>query len=235
MKVVALIQARHNSARFPNKIMADICGRSMLQRVLARVQRCTGIDVIKVCTPETYSHLGIREEDVLGRFAQAAISNGANAILRITADCPLIDPELIDAMLDQAIASEPDYCAIDVWEPGIEANSYKFPEGLDAEFITASALSTANMCADQPYDREHVTPYIKQRPETFQLSWVTPSADYCGMKWSVDTPDDLEFVRAVYQRLREQFTWDDVVELLRVEPQLLDLNGQSWRPTKYEY
>ncbi len=232
MNVVAILQARMGSSRLPGKVLADLAGRTMLARVVRRARRATLIDQVVVATSvgpgddpivEECDRLSVAcfrgsERDVLGRFHRAAIAFSADAAVRITADCPLIDPVVADAVIRAFLDAGPDYAS----------NTLRrtYPRGLDTEVIAASALARAWRDARHPYERTHVTPYIYQHPEQFRLLAVTGPEDLSGGRWTVDSQEDLEFVRTVYRRMPgdDEFSWRDVCRLLADEPTLSAIN-----------
>ena len=244
MTTVCVIQARINSTRLPRKILADICGKTMLERVKERVKQCTGIsDVFVSFSGNSFEHRlvgeqilmsGFDESDVLTRiyhYATHPRHGTPDAILRVTADCPLFDPDWADNLIRLATSADLHYAYIEVDVPQIEGQSFRFPEGLDCEFISMEALEAAFKEATELADREHVTPWISRNWERFQKGSITPSLDYSGLKWSVDTQADLDFVRAVYKELSGiDFRMNDVIDLLTSNPELLVINGQTWRP-----
>jgi spore coat polysaccharide biosynthesis protein SpsF len=253
MKVVALVQARMGSTRLPGKVLMDIGGMSMLGRVVRRVQRTRLVQqTIVAATRESADepivreceHLGVEvvrgsEQDVLDRFYQAASFCGATSVVRITSDCPLIDPGVIDRVVRAFQRHGPDYAS------NVLRRTY--PRGLDTEVISYSALERAWREAIEPYQRVHVTPYLYQHPERFRLLSVTRwtgaaappshasqpatrsrrlSADAGQHRWTVDTQEDLSFVQEVYRRLGndDSFRWTDVLDLLAQDPALAELN-----------
>ena len=232
MKTIAIIQARMGSTRLPGKVLEDIAGRSMLARVCRRVGRATTVDELLVATTvapadravaDECERLGVAcfrgsEDDVLDRYRQAAQHHGAGVIVRVTADCPLIDPGVIDTVVHSFRATRPDYAS----------NTLRrtWPRGLDCEVMSVEALDRADHEATEPYQRAHVTPYIHQHPERFRLHAVTCDEDLGALRWTVDTPEDLEFIRAVYDRLAgdERLCWRDVSRVLGAEPRVAELN-----------
>ena len=158
------------------------------------------------------------ENDVLDRYFRAAQLTKAEAVVRITADCPLIDPEVTDKTVAAFIAEKPAYAS------NVVVRTY--PRGLDTEVMTLQALERAWRSATQRYEREHVTPYIYEHPGEFRIVSVTSEADYSQHRWTVDTPEDLEFVRAIYSRLedKETFRGPDVLAILNDHPELMELN-----------
>jgi spore coat polysaccharide biosynthesis protein SpsF len=232
MRVVAIIQARLGSTRLPGKVLLDIGGSTMLARVVRRTRRARSLDgvvvattledvdgaVVAECRKLAVPVFQGDEQDVLDRCYQAARAHRAEAIVRITSDCPLIEPEVIDKVVQAFLDAQPDYAS--------NTLERTYPRGLDTEVMTLSALERAWRQATEPYQRAHVTSYLYQNPERFRLLSVTNNQDYSGYRWTVDTLDDLTFVREVYRKLGGDDTihWRDVVTLLAREPQLIELN-----------
>ena len=232
MKVVAILQARMGSTRLPGKVLLDLAGRTMLARVVRRVRRAPGIDEVVVATSVASGDDPIVEEcrrldaacfrgsepDVLDRYYRAAAALQADVAVRITADCPLIDPGESGRVVRAFLERKPDYAS------NILCRTY--PRGLDTEVMTAATLARAWREATEPYQRTHVTPYVYQHPERFRLLAVTGEEDLSVHRWTVDAPDDLELVRAVYLRMdgEDAFSWHDVLRLVREEPWLGELN-----------
>ena len=232
---IAIVQARMNSSRLPGKVLLDIEGQTMLARVVQRVRRSRLVDEVVVATTvkpaddavaEAAESLGVRatrgsEEDVLGRFHDAAESLDAGVIVRICADSPFVDPDVCD----QAIAS---YRSA---EPPVDYASNKlqpsFPLGLDVEVFSRGALDRAWREATESFQRSHVTVYMYDNPAAFRLAPVTTDIDRHAWRWTVDTPEDLEFARRVYARLGggNDFSWLDVACLIEREPELADINS----------
>lgn len=232
MRVVAIIQARMGSTRLPGKVMEDIGGHTMLARVVERTKRAELLHEVVVATTvdlgdevivDECQRLAVpvyrgKENDVLDRYYQAASLHQGDTIVRITSDSPLIDPTVVDRVIGAFLAEAPDY-ASNVIERA-------YPLGLDTEVMTMSALTRAWQEARQAYERVHVTPYIYEHPELFRLLHVKGEADYSHYRWTVDMPEDLAFVRAVYRRLGndESIGWEDVVDLLEKDPSLAKIN-----------
>jgi len=219
MRVVAIIQARLGSTRLPGKVLADVGGRSMLGRVCDRARRAALVDQVVVATTlepddqqvvDECARLQVAcfrgsTEDVLERYDQAARAFEADAVVRITADCPLIDPQVIDLVVGafQEARQALQHSASLLYASNTLRRTW--PRGLDVEVMTAAALAQACREAREPYQRTHVTPYIYQHPDLFRLLAVTqrvPGPEDLGhWRWTVDVPEDLDFVRAVYGRL----------------------------------
>jgi spore coat polysaccharide biosynthesis protein SpsF len=232
VNVVAIIQARMGSTRLAGKVLKDLCGETVLARVVDRTRRATLLSEVVVATSVQAADDAIVQEcrrlsvpcfrgneaDVLDRYYRAAEKFSAEAIVRITSDCPLIDPEVSSKTIRAFLEQHPDY-ASNVLER-------TYPRGLDTEVMTFAALERAWGDAHDPYQREHVTPFLYQHPERFRLVSVTGDRDYSQYRWTLDTMEDLEFVRAVYERCAEALdpTWQDVLRILEKEPDLAAIN-----------
>jgi spore coat polysaccharide biosynthesis protein SpsF (cytidylyltransferase family) len=232
MHTIAIVQARMASSRLPGKVLADLAGRSMLARVVRRVERAASVDRVVVATTDQASddpiaaecaRLGVaafrgQATDVLDRFYRAAREYRADAFARITADCPLADPALIDECVTAFAAAGADHAS--------NAYQRRYPRGLDVEVVRTTALERAWREARLPYERAHVTPFIYARREQFQLLPVTGNEGHSHLRWTVDTADDLRLARAIYRRLGpdDRFGWRDVLELIQREPRLAALN-----------
>jgi spore coat polysaccharide biosynthesis protein SpsF len=165
---------------------------------------------------------------VLDRYFRAAQLCKAAVIVRITSDCPLIDPEVTDKTIAAFLETRPDYAS--------NVLTRTYPRGLDTEVMSLSSLARAWQEARKPYEREHVTPFFYEHPAEFRLLSVTGDANYSGHRWTVDTSQDLEFVRAIYDRLNghPSFLWRDVLDVLDREPGLMDLNRSVLQKTLHE-
>jgi spore coat polysaccharide biosynthesis protein SpsF len=231
LKVVAIIQARVGSTRLPGKVLKDLEGETVLARVVGRLRRARLITellvattdrpaddaIVKECRSLSVSVSRGDQDDVLDRYFRAAQLAEAHVVVRITSDCPLIDPEITDKTIAAFLEARPDYAS--------NCLALTYPRGLDTEVMSLAALGRAWQEALKPYEREHVTPYIYEHPAEFTLLSVADDADHSGHRWTVDTPEDLEFVRAVYARFKnDTFLWRDVIGLLEREPALMELN-----------
>ncbi|GAB4364340.1 MAG: glycosyltransferase family protein [Deltaproteobacteria bacterium] len=233
---VIIVQARMASVRLPGKVLMDLCGKPMLSRQLARLRRCRYADEIVVATTDRRiddpvvdlaTREGFRcfrgsESDVLSRYRGAARESRADLVVRITADCPLIDP----AQTDRVIR------ALDEGATGYDYASNtlerRFPRGLDTEALFADVLERVHRMATSPSAREHVTSFIhRERPELFRLLSVTDEEDHSDLRWTVDEPEDLLFVRKVYEELGDAVVEAGYRELLAFvleRPDLVALN-----------
>ncbi len=239
MKTVAIIQARMGSSRLPGKVLMQICGRSILEHVVLRVRACREVDEIVVATTKTSADAEIvlacqrygvsffrgSEEDVLARYHEAAQQFKADIVVRITADCPLVDPMILEQMLKRFKSllqqSKP---------AAYMSNTMKrtFPRGLDVEVFTFACLQAAHVRAHQPFEREHVTPFMYQHPEQFVLESFTSDEDFSRYRWTVDTEDDLDLIRKIYEALYQDgkiFTTEKTLELLEKSPDLARINS----------
>lgn len=231
-KVVAIIQARVGSTRLPNKVMEDLVGQPMLARVVNRARRAKNLDavvvattaqpaddvIVQLCKRQGWPYLRGSEEDVLDRYYRAALAFEADAIVRITSDTPLIEPEIIDKVINEFLSyPEVDYVSNNLMRT--------FPLGLDVEVIGFDALKRAWHEDDNPVWREHVTPYIYHQPKKFKIRNVANDTDYSYMRWTVDTPEDLTFVRKIYEHFQnDTFTWRQVLHLLELHPEWQEIN-----------
>lgn len=223
------------SERLPGKVMLDIAGQPMLERVVRRLARAGALDTIVVATStqplddviaDTAASLGVgvtrgSEEDVLGRFHQAAREFDAGVCVRVSADSPLIDPDVCDLAVEAFHGADP---TVDYASNKLDPS---FPLGLDVEVFSREALERAASEAKQEFERSHVTVYMYQHPELFSLLPVTTARNLHSWRWTVDTPEDLALAREVFSRLggRNDFSWLDVVRLIEAEPGLAAINS----------
>ena len=234
-QTIAIIQARMGSTRFPGKVLRQVHGIPLIQTLLERLRRAKTIDQIILATSvdpkndplETLvSHLGISvyrgsENDLLDRYYQVAKLHNASTVIRITGDCPLIDPDLVDQVVKDFHAKGVDYLA---------TSEHAFPDGLDTEVFTFHALEQAHQQTTSPYDREHVTPYLKRAPQ-FSRAEFGHGGNHASLRWTVDEPEDFEVIRNVLSDFhpRTDFTWQDVLELNRQKPELFEANQNIGR------
>ena len=212
--LTAIIQSRLGSHRLPRKSMMDICGKPMLGCVIDRVRMAT--ENIIIATPDKEiaeyatsqgvgAHIG-NEDDVLDRYYQAAKKHEVSDIVRITADNPLVDSGLLTDMIVIYKGFHVDYLS--------NTLDRTYPKGLDIEIFSFGALKAAWLEAREPYDREHVTPFMYNHPKIFKLKNVWHSTNLSHLRWTVDYPEDLDFVRDIYSKLGEGFTMNDVLKYL---------------------
>ncbi len=225
-RVVAVIQARMSSSRLPGKVLMPLAGQPLLMFMIDRIKRAQHVDAIIVATSTDQSDDPLAEmldsqniicwrgslNNVLTRFHDAAKSQNADIVLRITGDCPLIEPQLIDACVDMLLAQNLDYVS------NVEPPSY--PDGLDVEAMTMAALSQAENEAALGSEREHVTPFIRNNPDRFARASLESTIDLSALRWTVDYADDLDTVRAMVEAIKGDPVLADRFDFLRVIDQL---------------
>ncbi len=235
MKVGAIIQARMGSTRLPEKIMKNLCGKTVLSHDIERIKQSKLIDEIIIATTTNdsdkiiYSEAikcGVKafrgsEEDVLSRYYYAASENNLDIVMRLTSDCPLIDPKLIDEMLKFYIDNSYDI----VSNAGSDLKNRTYPRGLDTEIFTFKLLETAFNKANEKYQREHVTPYIYEN--TKNIFYYKNDVDYSKYRITLDTEEDFELIKEIYKELyhgEHDFYLDDIIDLFKKKPELYDIN-----------
>lgn len=238
MKVVAIIQARMSSTRLPGKVLKTASGRTMLDRMLERVRQSRTVNQVIVATTTDPSDDPIVRAcrrygaevfrgslpDVLDRYYQAAKLYQAEIIVRLTGDCPLIDPILIDEVVLALIEHRVDFACNRLPPPF----SRTYPIGLDVEACTFQALESAWLNADQKHEREHVLPYLYAVPGRFTILQLNHTEDLGHLRWTLDTPEDLKLLRRVYRYFkgRNDFSWLQVLKLWREKPEMFEVNAQ---------
>jgi spore coat polysaccharide biosynthesis protein SpsF len=241
--ILAILQARMSSSRLPGKVLRPLAGAPMIVRQIERVRRARRIDALVVATSDDPSDDALARaladaevavhrgplDDVLARFATAYAAFGpAEHVVRLTGDCPLADPAVIDATIDRVVGADADYGSNtppDAPFPG----GRTFPKGLDVECMKASALIAAAGHATSPEEREHVTWALHRRSDLYRQAFLSQAADEGEVRWTVDYPGDYAFVAAVYDALwttNPAFTSDDVRALVRARPELARFGGE---------
>jgi spore coat polysaccharide biosynthesis protein SpsF len=235
--ILAILQARVSSSRLPGKVLKPLLGAPMIVRQLERVRRCARIDRIVVATSTDVSDDRLAKvaadagvavfrgslADVLDRFHGAAQQHIPHTVVRLTADCPLADPRLIDRVIEFYLKGGYDY-ATNALRP-------TYPDGLDVEVFRASCLEDAWREATLPSEREHVTPFIHRRPERYRIGHFAGDIDLSALRWTVDEALDFELVSTIYAALyptKHDFGTADVLQLLEERPELKTVN------TRYE-
>ncbi|MDB5445112.1 MAG: flagellin modification protein FlmC [Phenylobacterium sp.] len=233
--ILAVLQARMNSSRLPGKVLLPLAGEPMILRQIERVRRARRIDRLVVATSvqatddrlaDVLRTAGVEVfrgplDDVLARFLGALEAFPADHLVRLTADCPLADPQVIDATIALHLASGGDYA-----QNRLETKGY--PKGQDVEVISAQALRRAAAEATTPEAHEHVTWGVWNHPERYRIARLEPPVDEGTVRWTVDRPDDYEFVRAVFEALYPAdpaFTSDDIRAWVRAHPQWANWGG----------
>ncbi len=234
LKVVAVIQARTGSTRLPGKVLMDISGKPMLARVVERVRRAKRLSetivattskalddhIVQLCLENAWAYFRGSENDVLDRYLHAAMTFQANVVVRITSDCPLADPTIVDELVHIFLDGQQAFDYVSNNHPPT------YPRGMDVEVIRFSALKRAWEEDRNLTWREHVTPYIRLHPEMFKLHNVKSDRDFSTMRWTVDTPEDLEFVRTIYSHFgHDEFSWLEILLALESHPEWLAINS----------
>ncbi len=234
-RVLCITQARMGSSRLPGKVLREVMGRPLLHYHIERLQRAGSIDELVVATSTDPGDDAIEsfcaaagvacfrgsEQDVLDRFYQCARDIDANIILRVTSDCPLIDPAVLDLAIAAFRAGDDDY---------LRTDPAAYPRGLDAEVFSHVALETAWAEAKDPEEREHVTPFLYRNPERFGLDiFAEADAEGAEFRLCVDEESDFRLVSAVLEALypgNPDFGWRELVAFLRARPDLVAINAQ---------
>jgi spore coat polysaccharide biosynthesis protein SpsF len=230
MKTVAIIQARMGSARLPGKVLVELAGEPVLTRVMRRSSRATTLDEVIVATTiaaedEPIVDLCVRhgwpyhrgsEFDLLDRYYQTVRNEPPDIVARITSDCPLIDPEIIDYVVGEFCRDgNLDY-----------ASECCYPVGLSIEVMTFAALERAWREDRNPLWREHVTPYIYRHPELFRVRRIRCEEDLSPFRWTLDTPEDLGLISRIYDHFgHDLFSWKDALALVRAHPEWTAINA----------
>lgn len=236
MKIVAIVQARMGSTRLPNKVMKPIGGVPMIELLLARLAMAKCVDQIVLATStdernlpliEHVQNLGYvcvrgSENDVLQRYLDAAAVVDADVLVRITGDCPLVDPVLVDRAIDEFLSQSVEYHS--------NTSPATFPDGLDIEVFKIGALKRAALESEDPFDHEHVTPYLR-KPGLFKTSAMLNGEDLSGLRWTVDEPADFEVICHVFQHFwpNVHFSWEQVLNLQTTQPALFAANHSIQR------
>lgn len=235
MKVVAITQARMNSTRLPGKVLKTILDRTLLDWHVSRVSRAQRVDQVVVATTtnavddaicDHASALGAAvfrgpEDDVLARYAGAVRAVGADVVVRVTSDCPLIDPAVIDSTIDTFLTAQPkaDY--------GCNRLPQTYPRGMDTEVLSAGTLLETDRIARDPQDREHVTLFVWRQPDRYRIVNAPYHTDQSRHRWTVDTPEDFELIRQILMGVvpaHPDFTLQDCLAFLARHPELENIN-----------
>lgn len=231
MKIVAIVQARMGSTRLPDKVMRQISGVPMIELLLSRLSKSKQLDQIVLATSsderndplvehvQKLGYICVRgsENDVLDRYLVAARQARADVVVRVTGDCPLIDPTLVDQAIEKFKADGVDYLS--------NAAPASYPDGLDTEVFTLQALEKAGRESQEVFEHEHVTPYLR-KPGLFKTSSLVNSEDLSGLRWTVDEPEDFEVVSKIFANFAPNihFHWTEILSLQRRYPALFALN-----------
>jgi spore coat polysaccharide biosynthesis protein SpsF len=227
--ILAVLQARCSSTRFPGKVLASLLGEPMILRQIERLRQSALIDHLVVATSVDDSDDALVEvlaaadvdvrrgslDNVVARFEDVVSDFPADHIVRLTADCPLADPAVVDAVIGRHLAVASDYTSNTLVPT--------YPDGLDVECVSARAFQQLLTLPLTAREREHVTLGLYSRPAAFTLANVTQSPDRSNLRWTVDVPEDLEFVKAIYERLYDgdnRFGQESIIRLLTEHPEL---------------
>lgn len=235
MNVVCIMQARVGSTRLPKKVLKEICGKTVLEHDIDRLKRVKNISKIVIATTteekdieivNEAKRLGITyfrgsETDVLSRYYFSAKENNADVVVRVTSDCPLLDPEVTEATIKYYLDNKNKY---DYVSNTLERT---FPRGLDTEVFSFNVLETAFKEAKLDRDREHVTAYLYTNKDKFSLGCYKSNEDYSNYRWTLDTEEDFKLINIIYDELYKEnsiFYMDDILKLYKVRKELEDIN-----------
>ena len=252
-KIVTIIQARMGSTRLPEKVLMPILGKPVLWHIVNRLRNVKEINDIIIATSNSKKDDKIEdfckanhidcfrgsEEDVLDRFYKAALKYDPDYLIRITGDCPLIDPDLIKQLIAYFIANKFDQCGIATGAGAAQKGFVgRFPDGMDTEIFTMNALRTAWREAVGPLNREHVTPYLWKQPKRFKIGTLkSKDKDYSHFRWTLDNNEDYELIKWIYEQLyslKNNFNMYDVLNLLEKNPGVMGKNKHLLGKEGYE-
>ncbi|MEG6584989.1 glycosyltransferase family protein [Dendrosporobacter sp. 1207_IL3150] len=236
MRTVIIVQARMTSTRLPGKVLKEVLDKPLLQYQIERLKRVKSAEELVIATTTNSTDqpivnlcnkLGVSifrgsEEDVLGRYYHAATTYGAEAVVRLTSDCPLLDPQLVDNVIQLYKKSYPDY------HYASNVLTRSFPRGMDTEVFSYTALAEAFIEANVKPEREHVTSFIYNRPGRYKTINYLYKEDQSRHRWTVDTPEDFELVSRIIKSIypaKECFTLEDCIELLNKNPEWENINA----------
>ena len=237
MKTGIIIQARMGSSRLSGKVMLELEGKTVLQHVIDRVRQCKLVNEIIIATTdlkqddtitEHVTNYGVKcfrgsETDVLSRYYFAALENNLDTVIRITSDCPLIDPQIVDKLI-QAYKKK-DYALLS--NVSLDISNRTYPRGLDTEIFSFKVLEQAFYNASELYQREHVTPYIYEKFDNIYC--FKNDIDYSKYRWTLDTDEDLQLIKEIYRHLYKgihDFYLADIIKLVEKYPELVEINAE---------
>jgi len=233
MTVVAIVQARMSSTRLVGKVLKPLGDKTVLEHVIGRLSQAILIDQIVVATTHDTQDDTLVEwctklqlncfrgdrENVLSRFYQCALSYAADVVVRVTSDNPLVDPQIVDQTIRLFLDTKADYAANNLVK--------SFPHGLDVEAISFDALLLSWQEAQEAFELEHVTQFVRHRPERFKLQNLKADADYHNIRLTLDEPDDYQLIRLVHRLLGDHADFNSIKNLFREYPALLKINQQA--------
>lgn len=236
MNIVCIVQARTGSTRLPGKVLKKICGKTVLEHVINRLKRVENIDkiviatttkkqddiIVEIAQKSLVGYFRGSEEDVLSRYYYAAKENKADVVVRVTSDCPLIDSEITEKIIQYYMNNKSKY---DYVSNTIDRT---YPRGLDTEVFNFNALKKAFNEAKSERDREHVTPYIWDNPIMFKLYQYRNKVNYSDLRWTLDTMKDFQLIKCIYDKLYLKngngFNMNDILTLYKKYPKLIKVN-----------
>jgi spore coat polysaccharide biosynthesis protein SpsF len=236
VKVAAIIQARMGSTRLPGKVLKKVLGKTLLEYQIERVKRAKTIDeiiiatttkesddrIVQLCQQFSISYYRGSEEDVLSRYYEAATEFNVDVIVRLTSDCPIIDPDIVDKVVSHYLENKDRYDYVS------NTLTRTYPRGLDSEVMSYEVLKKAHEEAKELTYREHVTAYIYHHPDQFRLCNVSNEKDESKHRWTVDTEEDFELIEKIIGKLypeKTHFNMDDVLKLIDRNPAWFDINS----------
>ncbi|BBU41193.1 spore coat protein [Aeribacillus pallidus] len=245
MKVAAIIQARMGSTRLPGKILKKVLDKTLLEYQIERVKRAKSIDeiiiatttkesddqIVQLCQQLSIPYYRGSEEDVLSRYYEAATEFGVDVIVRLTSDCPIIDPIVIDKVVKHYLENKDQYDYVS------NTLARTYPRGMDTEVIPYEILKRAHEEAKEITFREHVTAYIYHHPNLFRLCNISNEKDESKHRWTVDTKEDLELIEKIISKLYPEntnFNMDDVLKLIDRNPAWFDINSHVEQKKLFE-
>jgi spore coat polysaccharide biosynthesis protein SpsF len=236
MRKLIIAQARMTSTRLPGKVMKIVCGKPLLEHFINRLKRVKSADqiviattindidnqIVDLCKKLDISYYRGSEEDVLGRYYEAAVEYGGDVIIRITSDCPVIDPDVVDYLIDFYMKNLKKYDYV--------TNTLKrtYPRGMDTEIVSFKALKEAHFNAYDPFDREHVTLFIRNRPTQYRRHNIKYSSDLSRYRLTVDTSEDMELIRRIFESLyveNPEFSMKDILSKMAANPDWIKINS----------
>ncbi len=235
MKTVIIVQARMTSTRLPGKVLKRVLDKPLLEYQIERLRRVKLADeiviattvndtdqpIVELCNSLSVSYFRGSEEDVLSRYYGAAKENYADMVVRVTSDCPLIDPQIIDEIISFYVENSDKYDYVS------NCLTRSYPRGMDTEVFSFKALQEAFLSATAQADREHVTPFIYRHPERYGVGHIVYAENQSSHRWTVDTPEDFELIRRIIEALYPQspeFKLEDCLNLLKQYPDWSNIN-----------
>ncbi|KFL16175.1 acylneuraminate cytidylyltransferase [Geobacillus stearothermophilus] len=236
MKVAAIIQARMGSTRLPGKVLKKVLGKTLLEYQIERVKRAKTIDeiiiatttkesddpIVQLCQQLSIPYYRGSEEDVLSRYYEAATKFNVDVVVRLTSDCPIIDPNVIDKVVEHYLENKDRYDYVS------NTLTRTYPRGLDTEVMSYEVLKRVHEEAKELVYREHVTAYIYHHPDQFRLCNVSNEKDESKHRWTVDTEEDFILIKNILETLypiNPLFTLEDVIRILQDKPEWVEINA----------